>query len=155
METAAYSEVRKLLAQIRAVTSNPVVEQASDQIEVLCRAYMTPSRDFLPDIQFSPAERRMLDLLKARLGKTVSKDRLMDAIDSLSDDHRNPKVIDVLICRMRAKFEANKASFHIQTDRGEGYRLCEGQTKPWSGPKSSPLKYAMGHHPKQTHEARA
>jgi DNA-binding response OmpR family regulator len=139
----AQQEVERLLAQIRVLTNNPAVVRASDQIEVLTRAYMEPPETFLPDIHFTRAERRMLDLLRSRVGKTVSRDALQDASGFDRTEPAHSKTLDVQLCRLRAKLKQFAIPYHIETDYGTGFRLCEGRAVRLAPADRSSAKYLM------------
>jgi DNA-binding response OmpR family regulator len=139
----AFREVQSLLDQIRTAANNPTIERASDQIEVLCRAQFALTEDFLPHVHFTRAERSILNLLRAKMDKTVSKDALLDAYGWASVNSPHPATLGVLICRIRATLKRSKAPFHIITEQGLGFRLVEGAQTDSSRHLCSKTKYMM------------
>lgn len=65
-------------------------------------------------------------------GKTLSKETILRRMYSTSrstDEMPSEKVIDVLVCKLRAKLEAGNAACKIETLWGLGYRM-ERETVP-------------------------
>lgn len=125
MDTA-YKEALGQLDQIRSSSNNPAIERACDKLEIICRSHLPPPDNFLSNIHFTPAERRMLDLMRHRLGRTVRKDALLDAIEYSGQEQANPGSLGVMICRIRSKLWRYNAPFHIETEARIGYRLEDG-----------------------------
>lgn len=69
---------------------------------------------------FTPRERAVLELLIARPGKAVSKDRLFESI-FVSDADASPDAIEIYVHRIRRKLEGS--GVRIVTLRGIGYLL--------------------------------
>jgi DNA-binding response OmpR family regulator len=129
---SAHHEVERLLDQIRErVKGDPVVERASNQIEVLCRGYMAP--DPLENVpswikaDLTGKETAFLSLLVQREGHVVSKSALMDAVYAGQPDEPLPKIADVFICKLRKKL-AN-TNYVIETAWGLGYRLIKANAE--------------------------
>lgn len=71
-------------------------------------------------IRLTETENALLDLLAAQPGMVVTRDQLLAA--NLVDG--SERAVDVLITRLRRKLEADpRQPRHLQTVRGEGYRL--------------------------------
>jgi DNA-binding winged helix-turn-helix (wHTH) protein len=124
----AHTEVCQLLNQIRAVTTNPAVIRASDQIEVLCMGYMEPSPDeglptSLRDIRGKGGA--LLKLLLSREGGVVTRGSAMNAL--YFDAHEEPdvKIVDVFVCQLRKKLKGTPYS--IESISGVGYKLVKNQ----------------------------
>jgi DNA-binding response OmpR family regulator len=137
----AFREVQSRLDQIRASSPSPSVGAACDQIEVLCRAQFAPTEDFLPNVNFTRAERFIINMLKARMGKTVNKEALLDSYGWASNNAPHPATLGVLICRIRATLKTAKAPYHIETAQGIGYRLVNGFQPKWDGSPVSKSQY--------------
>lgn len=128
--TPAYQEVEKLLAQIRAVAHSPVVERATDQISVLCSAYMEPTSD-AHKYGLTKSLAAMFDIMSRRMGQTVSHDALMNVacrIDGEPEDAR--RTLSVQIYRMRKYL--NPHGFYIESILGAGYKMVK--CEPGKGP---------------------
>lgn len=69
------------------------------------------------ELGLSPQQARFFLILNAAAPRTVTKAALFDAVWGESDT--NPKIVDVIVCYMRAK------NIEIITDRGKGYALKE------------------------------
>ena len=136
----ALREVQNLLDQIRGRINDPIVDKCSNQIEVLCRAHLTPVSEFLSDVRFRPAERRILDLLYSKIGKTVSKDAILDAAAFDKLDEPSPGILGVHFHNIRYRMRRASAPYHIESDYGIGYRLVEG---PYVESGNSSAKFRM------------
>ena len=55
--------------------------------------------------------------------REVSKDALLDAMYNLDADAPAPKIIDVFVCKIRAKIRAKEPTPFIETIWGRGYKL--------------------------------
>ena len=77
---SAHDQVESLLERMRALAGHPEVDRLSAQVSLLCRGYMEPAADEpLPGVKLTPNEARVFSLLKARLGRVVSRGALLDA----------------------------------------------------------------------------
>lgn len=120
----AHDQVEALLDQLRGRIRDPVVGKLSEQISLLCRGYMEPAGDDpLPGVKLTPNERSMFALLKARLGRAVTRGALLDAASYHHgwDREPQPKVVDVYICHLRRKLKGS--GFAVETVWGQGYRM--------------------------------
>jgi DNA-binding response OmpR family regulator len=126
--TTAYQEVEKLLAQIRVVANNQAVIKASDQIEVICRAYMEP--DGIPPlpigmegVHFTTSERAVLDLLVRRPGMLCRRESLWNVMPHpFAGENADIKTVDVRICKIRHKLEGTPYADSIETVWGVGFK---------------------------------
>lgn len=121
---SAHAEVEKLLQQMTAaLPANHPAHKASEQISVLCRGYMEPS----PETQWDQYgltrhERRIMEAMTGKLGRTVSKGALLDIIYfDRADEEPQIKIVDVFVCKARKKLAGSP--WEIETVWGQGYRL--------------------------------
>ena len=141
-------EVRRLLEKIRALTTNPVIQRASDQIEVLCSAYMEPDQSTIGrKIGLTGNVAIIFDLLHKRLGHAVSKDALHMACTRNEDTSGCIDVLDVQICRLRKLLIGSKYEGAVETVRGLGYQLKQTNKAgkpfiPYSERKECPRGHA-------------
>lgn len=131
-------EVRSLLNQIRILAgNNQGIERASNQIEVLVRAYLEPDQSPpLPATitgRLGPTEKSFFNLLHARMGQTVSRNALMDARYFHADTEPSNKIIDVQMCHLRKKLE--NTGYRIESIWGMGYRMVQCQPGKEGKPK--------------------
>jgi DNA-binding response OmpR family regulator len=97
------------------------VARLTDQISVLCRAALTPS----PDdgwLRFglTRMEARLMRALVERLDRMMPKGALMDAMYFDRGHEAEPKIVDVLVCKIRKKLRGSP--WVIETVWGQGYR---------------------------------
>ncbi len=76
-------------------------------------------RDNTP-IKLTPGEYSILEFLVLNRGRVLSKQQLLDAIHD-SDSYAGTNVIEVMICKLRAKVGCNGNRPIIATRRGYGY----------------------------------
>jgi|SRR6185295_3191212 len=117
-------EVKSLLNQIRFLASNPKIEKCSDQIEVLCRAYMEPVKGIHGmSLGLRASQATMFDLLLSKIGEPVTREALADV--SRGPAGRDPSIesVDVNICRMRKKLRGT--GYRIETVWGTGHRMVQ------------------------------
>lgn len=140
----AYDNVKSLLEKMISLAKDPEkAQQYSDQIEVLSRAYMTPSMDARwEQYRMSQAEQRIARLLYSKYGEIVRKDSLLDVLYFDRDDEPGSKIIDVYICKMRKRLK--NSPYAIETIWGVGHRMVanDGKQKPVVG-------YSGGRPPKK------
>ncbi len=79
-------------------------------------------------ISLTRTEYVLLDRLVARPGVVVSRDSLVDVAWGSDRDVEN-NTLDVFIWQLRSKIEAGRASRLIQTVRGFGYAIREGDAE--------------------------
>jgi len=126
---SSQQEVEKLLADIRARTGAPDVARLTDQISLLCRAALTPSTDegWLA-LGLTKMEARLMRALTERADRMVPKGALMDAMYFDRGHEPAPKIVDVLVCKIRKKLRG-QSGWAIETVWGQGYRARLRQTE--------------------------
>jgi DNA-binding response OmpR family regulator len=78
------------------------------------------------EVQLTPTETRMLQVLAANLGETVSTETLLSR-GWIDTEDAEPSYVWVSMRRLRQKIEANPDKpAYLLTVRGEGYRLVTG-----------------------------
>ena len=115
-------EVREVVARIKVLIRRQTPSKAGD---VVCGdlAFDIDTRQFTlkgAPLNVTPRERTVLETLILRLGKTVSKPALVDAIFTLSDEP-SEDAVEIYISRLRKKLDGSSAA--IVTLRGLGYLL--------------------------------
>ena len=115
-------EVRELVARIKALVRRQVPGKAND---IACGDlhYDLRTRQFTlagTELALPPRERTLLETLMLKVGSTVPKQTLVDAIFSL-DDEPSVDAVDLYVHRLRRKLEGTQAT--IITLRGVGYLL--------------------------------
>ena len=115
-------EVRELVARIKVLIRRQTPSKAT---EVICGdlTFDIDTRQFTlrgAPLNVTPRERTVLETLILRLGKTVSKPALVDAIFTLSDEP-SEDAVEIYISRLRKKLDGSSAA--IVTLRGLGYLL--------------------------------
>ena len=115
-------EMRELVARIKALVRRQVPGKAND---IVCGDlhYDLQTRQFTlagAELALPPRERTLLETLMLKVGSTVSKQTLVDAIFGL-DDEPSVDAVDLYVHRLRRKLEAAQAT--IITLRGVGYLL--------------------------------
>ncbi|MFM9922108.1 response regulator transcription factor [Variovorax sp. H27-G14] len=115
-------EIRELVARIKVLVRRQTPGKAND---IACGdlRYDLRTRQFAladEELALPPRERTLLETLMLKVGSTVSKQALIDAIFGL-DDEPSADAVDIYIHRLRKKLEASQAT--IITLRGVGYLL--------------------------------
>lgn len=87
----------------------------------LDRASMVARFDGRP-MHLTVSEWAIVERLARRGGRIVSRHALMEAIYG-AETERDPKIIDVFICKVRGKFRALGGDRLIESEWGKGYRL--------------------------------
>ncbi len=115
-------EGRELVARIKALVRRQVPGRAND-IHCGDLAYDLRTRQFaLADapLALPPRERSLLEALMLQLGRTVSKQALLDSLFDLEDE-ASADALELYVHRLRKKLEGSQAT--IITLRGVGYLL--------------------------------
>ncbi|QNA78474.1 response regulator transcription factor [Streptomyces sp. So13.3] len=115
---------RVLLARIRALTRRSTAADAHLLVAgdlVLDRGARRCRRGAV-DIELTPREFALLELLMARAGHTVGRRAALDEVWDFALDDES-KVLDVYIGYLRRKVDLPFARHTVQTVRGVGYRL--------------------------------
>lgn len=115
-------EIRELVARIKVLVRRQTPGKAND---IACGDlhYDLRTRHFTlahQELALPPRERTLLETLVLKVGSTVSKQALIDAMFGL-DDEPSADAVDIYIHRLRKKLEASQAT--IITLRGVGYLL--------------------------------
>ena len=123
--------VAGLDAGIRAVTRRPATYRANNAIEACglvldAEKLSVQARGGAVAVELTPKEALLLEAFMGRSGSPVSKSdlavRLWGPHVSLADNR-----IEVLVHALRGKLEKLESSARIETVRGVGYRLMNGQ----------------------------
>lgn len=121
----------ELLARIRAVTRRPATYRPNNAIEACglvldVEKLSVQARGGAVAVELTPKEALLLEAFMGRSGNPVSKSdlavRLWGPHVSLADNR-----IEVLVHALRGKLEKLESSARIETVRGVGYRLMNGQ----------------------------
>lgn len=121
----------ELLARIRAVTRRPATYRPNNAIEACglvldVEKLSVQARGGAVAVELTPKEALLLEAFMGRSGSPVSKSdltvRLWGPHMSLADNR-----IEVLVHALRGKLEKLESSARIETVRGVGYRLMNGQ----------------------------
>lgn len=74
-------------------------------------------------VSLTPLETRLLWLLAAERGRTLSRDEIFDRIWG-GERQQGDRSVDVLVRRLRRKIDESGGGYtYVQTDHGRGYRL--------------------------------
>lgn len=115
-------EVRELVARIKALVRRQMPGKANT-IHCGDLHYDLRTRQFTlagADLMLPPRERTLLETLVLKMGSTVAKQDLLDALFGL-DDEPSADALDIYIHRLRKKLEPSDAT--LITLRGVGYLL--------------------------------
>ena len=115
-------EVRELVARIKVLIRR---QTPGGMTRIACGdlVYDGDTRQFAlagAPLNVTPRERAVLEALALKLGKTVSKQALMETVFGL-DDEPSEDAIEIYVHRLRRKLDASRAQ--IVTLRGLGYLL--------------------------------
>lgn len=121
-------EIQRFVAQIRNTSSNPAVLRASDEIEILCSAYIEPDQQ--PGLKYNlgPSEGRIFELLLKRRGQAVSRESLMAVCRHRESICAGLEVVSVHVSHLRGKLSDTEHAGKIQTVHGIGYKFALGDT---------------------------
>ncbi|SFE10109.1 Transcriptional regulatory protein, C terminal [Sulfitobacter brevis] len=118
LEMAAVAAVRQFaLARNNLIHAGPIeMDITTGSLRILGELVKLPRKQFL-----------LVERLLLAQGKIVTRDQLLNHLYDF-DEFPNVKIIDVFICKTRAKFQrAAKMGGAIVTCWGEGYRLAQPQ----------------------------
>ncbi|MNR21385.1 Response regulator ArlR [compost metagenome] len=118
-------EMDELLARLRALMRRSFVPLQDDvvpmgELELLRTNQMV--RQGGQEIQLSPREFQILDLLLQNKGRTLTREVILDKVWGLDADV-NLKSIDAIVKLIRKKLESSDARELIQSVRGVGYKI--------------------------------
>lgn len=107
------------VAARRAGYASPILRMGALKVDLRARRVAWgPKR-----IDLSPSQYEIFEMLCLNRTSSVSKDDIMGQLYGI-DDGPDPRVIDVFICKLRAKLvDAGAPSDLIETVRGRGFRL--------------------------------
>ena len=132
----AYKEVERLLGDLANIANCAKADRLVDQISVLCRGYMdVPSlsdvTDELRGAGFTSGEARIVDLLRVKINKIVTRDQMLDALcyDGKGEGIA-PKNIDVRLANIRKKLFHGGNQFWVETVWGQGWRMHNAPLPP-------------------------
>ena len=123
MKPFAFAE---LLARVRALvrrrydSKSPMIRIADLDIDTTTRSVRRDGQD----IELSPREFALIELLAAKAGRIVSRTEIWEHLYEF-DSSAESNVVDVFIRHLRRKIERPHLPRLIHTRRGHGYLLGE------------------------------
>ncbi len=122
--------IARLRSLLRRLHSNGVEDEASDILISGDFTLNAPDRKFFKknrEIELTPKEFEILELFMKNIGKSLSRDQLLNEIWG-KNYFGDLKVVDVNIRRIRKKIENEPANpAHLKTVWGYGYRWEEDE----------------------------
>lgn len=118
-------EMDELLARMRALTRRNFVPLQDDVVQFRDLKLHRTSQVVIHgqnEIQLTPREFQILDLLLQNKGRTLTREVIMDKVWGLDTDV-NLKTIDATIKFIRKKLELSDSRELIQSVRGVGYKI--------------------------------
>lgn len=118
-------EMDELLARLRALTRRNFVPLQEDIIRIRDLELQRTNRTAIQggrQIQLSPREFQILDLLLQNKGRTLTREVILDKVWGLDADV-NLKTIDAIVKLIRKKLELSGSRELIQSVRGVGYKI--------------------------------
>lgn len=118
-------EADELLARVRALMRRKFVPIQEDVVTVRDLEVRRTSQTVIRgerELQLSPREFQILDLLLQNLGRTLTRELILDKVWGLDADV-NLKTIDATVKLIRRKLELQDSRELIQSVRGVGYRI--------------------------------
>ena len=120
-------EISELAARCRALLRRPgaclsvVLQLGNVALDTATRAVNVGGQQ----VEIPPREVALLEHLLRRAGQVVRRDQLEDSLYALSDGV-TPNALEVLVSRLRRRFQAAGANVQLKTAHGIGYALFEG-----------------------------
>lgn len=114
------------------------------------RELLEPEAFLPPEFGLSATESRIVELLVRRSPTVVSKQRLYDVIYFGVDDPPEPKVLDVLICKIRSKLKS--FGLDLKTKWGDGFWIDRATAARLREPPTLPIAAATDPEPLATAE---
>ncbi|MFD2446984.1 response regulator transcription factor [Bacillus sp. CGMCC 1.16607] len=118
-------EIDELLARLRALTRRNYAPVLEDQISIQSLTINRTSQTILQgkeEIQLSPREFQLLDLLVQNKGQVLPREVILDRIWGLDADV-STKTIDATIKLLRKKLDIFGKQDLLQSIRGVGYKI--------------------------------
>jgi DNA-binding response OmpR family regulator len=118
-------EMDELLARLRALMRRNFVPLQDDIIRIGNLELQRTNQIVMQggrEVQLSPREFQILDLLLQNKGRTLSREIILDKIWGLDADV-NLKAIDAIVKLIRKKLEPSASRELIQSVRGVGYKI--------------------------------
>jgi DNA-binding response OmpR family regulator len=118
-------EMDELLARLRALMRRSFAPLQDDVVrigELELQRMNQRVRQGGQEIQLSPREFQILDLLLQNKGRTLTREVILDKVWGLDADV-NLKSIDAIVKLIRKKLESSDARELIQSVRGVGYKI--------------------------------
>jgi two-component system cell cycle response regulator CtrA len=117
----AYQELEKLSEEVRAGRL-----AALDEMLVLAKAYMEPGRvpESYQHLRLGLSEARILSLLVKRRGCALSKEAIHAACYFDRPQEPEIDIVDVWVCKLRAKLKGTEDRNKLETIHGYGYRMA-------------------------------
>jgi DNA-binding response OmpR family regulator len=118
-------EMDELLARLRALTRRNFVPLQEDVIRIRDLELQRTNQTVMQDgrqIQLSPREFQILDMLLRNKGRTLTREVILDKVWGIDADV-NLKTIDAIVKLIRKKLEQSGSRELIQSVRGVGYKI--------------------------------
>lgn len=118
-------EIDELLARLRALSRRnyaPIIEEEIQIQELVLNRMSHMVRFGSMELQLSPREFQLLDLMVQNKGQVLSREVILDRIWGYDSDVA-PKTIDATVKLIRKKLERFGKQDLLQSIRGVGYRL--------------------------------
>ncbi|MFJ7728764.1 response regulator transcription factor [Neobacillus sp. NPDC097160] len=118
-------EIDELLARLRALSRRnyaPIIEEEIQIQELVLNRMSHMVRFRSMELQLSPREFQLLDLMVQNKGQVLSREVILDRIWGYDSDVA-PKTIDATVKLIRKKLERFGKQDLLQSIRGVGYRL--------------------------------
>ena len=101
-------------------------QRFSDQLSIITMAHMELPFDGFPDLPLGVLMRRMANCLILRIGKTVPRGQLLNAMYFDRPNEPHHKIVDVQICKLRELLI--NSGYHIENIWGQGYKMVRDGT---------------------------
>lgn len=140
MAQTAVADVPRLIAELHAAIQSetrrpisPAVLRISTRIETA--AMTAPKIEVAEDSEWrkfnlTPTEAKLAEALRSQIGRAVRRDALFSALYPDDSETRDPKMIDVLVCKINRKVAG---WYRVQNVFGFGYKLV--WTRRWGNPR--------------------
>ncbi|HWL13705.1 MAG TPA: response regulator transcription factor [Ureibacillus sp.] len=118
-------EIDELMARLRALSRRnyaPIIEEEIQVQDLILNRMSHLIRIENEEIQLSPREFQLLDLLVQNKGQVISREVILDRIWG-NDSDVAPKTIDATVKLIRKKLKKVKKEQLVQSIRGVGYKF--------------------------------